>query len=132
MARPHKCRKVELIPGITYFKPRGIPMDMLEEVKLSVDEFESLRLADYNAFSHEESAERMNISRATFGRIVEKARYKIVDALLNGKAIIIEGGNYKPSDTFEYRCRRCHRKWQFTVERRKNANCPHCEKENIT
>lgn len=127
MARPHKCRNVEIIPGVRYFKPRGIPIESLEEVRLLVDEFESLRLADYNALSQEEAAERMNISRATFGRIIEKARYKIVDALLNGKALIIEGGNYQESNTFEFQCRKCNRKWQFVAGRKRHRKCPHCE-----
>ncbi len=62
----------------------------LEEITLEHDELEALRLADLNGMSHEDSAEKMNISRATFGRIVENARKKVVDGILNGKAIRIE------------------------------------------
>jgi len=61
----------------------------LEEIIIEHDELESLRLADLLAYSHEEAAEEMKISRATFGRILEKARRKVIDAILNGKAIKI-------------------------------------------
>lgn len=127
MARPHKCRHVQIIPGVTYFKPRGIPMSSLEEVKLTVDEFEALRLADFEALSHEQAAENMKISRATFGRIIEKARHTVVDALLNGKAVLIEGGNYRTGEFREFHCRHCNRKWSLTAFTKKNKNCPHCK-----
>ncbi len=61
----------------------------LEEVLLEQDELEALRLADFNASSHEEGAKEMKISRATFGRILENARNKVADAILNAKAIRI-------------------------------------------
>jgi len=61
----------------------------LDEIILEYDELESLRLADLLAYSHEESAEEMKISRATFGRILENARKKVADGILNGKAIRI-------------------------------------------
>ncbi len=64
-------------------------MSDLEEIILEFDELESLRLADLLAYSHEESANEMDISRATFGRILENARRKVADSLLNGKAIMI-------------------------------------------
>lgn len=64
-------------------------MQDLEEIVLDHDELESLRLADFMAYSHEKAAKEMNISRATFGRIVEVARKKITDGVLNGKAIRI-------------------------------------------
>ena len=70
-------------------------MPSLEEVRLTVDERESLRLADLLGMSHEEAGRRMGVSRATFGRIVECARKIVADALIHGKAIRVEGGNYK-------------------------------------
>ncbi len=80
------------MPDKNYFKPRGIPTVDLEEVNLTLDEFEAIRLADYEQLYQEEAATRMNISRQTFGRIVEEAHKKIADVLLNGKALKIEGG----------------------------------------
>ena len=75
-----------------YFKPRGIPISQLEEVVLSLDEYEAIRLADYEQLYQEEAAARMKISRQTFGRIIEAAHKKIADVLMNGKALKIEGG----------------------------------------
>jgi predicted DNA-binding protein (UPF0251 family) len=89
LPRPRKFRRVCCRPSAYYFKPRGIPVYELEEITLDNDELESLRLADLLAHSHEDSASQMKISRATFGRIVESARKKVADGILNGKAIRI-------------------------------------------
>ena len=89
MPRPRKYRHVCCNPSSYYFKPRGIPIYELEEILLEHDELESLRLADLLGYSHEDAAKEMKISRATFGRIVEIARRKITDGILNGKAIRI-------------------------------------------
>jgi uncharacterized protein len=94
MPRPCCRRRVASLPGADYFKPRGIPMIYLEEVALSVDELEAVRLADMEGQYHEEAAKSMGVSRATFGRIVESARCKIAGALVQGKALKIEGGTY--------------------------------------
>ena len=91
MPRPCKHKHTESDPQAQYFKPRGIPMHQLEEVILFADEIESVRLADIEGLYHEEAAERMKISRATFGRVLERAHGKIADALLNGKALWISG-----------------------------------------
>lgn len=89
MPRPKKQRRICCSPTAFYFKPRGIPVYELEEVILNNDELESLRLADLMEYSQENAAKEMNISRATFGRIVENARKKVADAILNGKAVRI-------------------------------------------
>ena len=89
MPRPRKHRRVCCSPAAYYFKPREIPMKELEEINLDHDELESLRLADFLAYSHEKAANEMKISRATFGRILEIARKKVADGILNGKAIRI-------------------------------------------
>ncbi len=92
MPRPFCCRRVGYKPGTVYFKPAGVPMVRLKEIVLSLDEMESLRLADLNGLYQEQAAQQMNISRATFARIIESARRKVADALLHGKALRIEGG----------------------------------------
>ncbi len=92
MPRPKCHRQICRIPDKNYFKPRGIPSADLEEIVLSLDEFEAVRLADYEQLYQEEAATRMNISRQTFGRIVVCARKKIADVLINAKALKIEGG----------------------------------------
>jgi uncharacterized protein len=93
MPRPKCCRRICGVPDKSYFKPRGIPSSELEEVLLNLDEFEAIRLADYEQFYQEQAASQMNISRQTFGRIIESAHQKLADALLNGKAIKIEDGD---------------------------------------
>jgi len=92
MPRPRQCRRVAQMPQATYYKPRGVPLRTLEQVALTVDELEALRLADLEGLYHEAAAQQMNVSRQTFGRIVEAARRKVADALVNGKALSIDGG----------------------------------------
>lgn len=95
----NKClRYIDNHPGCTFYKPAGIPMPKLAQVTLSLDEYESIRLADLEGLYQEEAAKRMSISRQTFGRIIEAAHKKIADALINGKAIKIEGGNIEIKD----------------------------------
>jgi predicted DNA-binding protein (UPF0251 family) len=95
MPRPRICRRVGFQPNVTYFKPRGISLRELEESILTVDEFESIRLKDLEGLEEEIAAKKMNISQPTFNRLVSSARKKIADAIVNGKAIKIEGGVYK-------------------------------------
>jgi uncharacterized protein len=92
MARPCRCRRIRCSPDTNYFKPRGIPLDELEEVNLTLDELEAMRLADFMELYQEDAAKKMNISRQTFGNIINSAHKKIADALLNAKALKIEGG----------------------------------------
>ena len=74
MARPTKWRRVAFVPQVTYFKPAGIPLRALEEVGLTVEELEAIRLKDVEGLQQEECAERMRISRPTFHRVLESAR----------------------------------------------------------
>lgn len=92
MPRPPIPRTVRYWPGAVYYKPRGIPLRTLEEVVLGLDEVEALRLADRDGLSQEEVGERMKVSRATAGRILESAHRKVADAILGGKALRIECG----------------------------------------
>ena len=129
MPRPKKYRKVKCSPTAYYFKPRAISLSSLEEIILESDELESLNLADFCAFSHEKSAEQMKISRATFGRIVEKARFKIVDAILNGKAIKISEElpvMLKNKSTECAKCKSCSPEGVLI----KNGICVNCKKLN--
>lgn len=103
MSRPIKCRRVAFIPGVIYFKPAGIPLRMLDETCLSIEEAEAIRLKDLEDLDQEQCAQRMNISRPTFQRVLESARRKTADALLNGKAIRIEGGNFEMVDGADIR-----------------------------
>ncbi|MFH1770040.1 MAG: DUF134 domain-containing protein [archaeon] len=93
--RPRRHRRVHSEPNITYFKPRGVPLSELNESIVSVSEFEAIRLKDLEGIEQGEAAKKMDISQPTFHRLIISARKKIADAIVNGKAIKIEGGNYK-------------------------------------
>ena len=83
-----------------YFKPRAVPLVELSEVTLTVDEFEAMRLKDKLGLDQIDAAKKMDVSQPTFHRILESARKKIAEALINGKAIKIEGGNFKMTPGF--------------------------------
>jgi predicted DNA-binding protein (UPF0251 family) len=93
MPRPRITRRIRFAPGITYFRPRGAVQ--LAEAVLTMDELEAVRLNDYEEIDQEVAAKKMGISQPTFHRLLLSARRKIADALVNGKAIKIEGGVYK-------------------------------------
>ena len=95
--RPKKTRWIKCVPAERCFKPRCRPLSKLEGVYLSLDEFEAVRLADLEGLKQVDAAKRLKISRPTFSRIVASARGKIADALVNIKAIRIEGGCCKIS-----------------------------------
>lgn len=132
MARPRKDRIVAYNPEVSYFKPRGIPMVDLDEVLLTVDEREAIRLADLLGYSHEDAGERMGVSRATFGRIIQKARQHVADALINGKAINVEGGNYRMvMDRRLFLCQDCNSQWEAPQQTGRPKACPSCSGQNF-
>lgn len=92
MPRPKKPRWVRFDPEVTYFKPRGVPLSELDEVVLSVEELEALRLADFKNLDQTEAAKKMRTSQSTLNRILALAHQKVAEALIEGKAIKIEGG----------------------------------------
>ncbi len=95
MPRPLKYRRINWEPGVTYFKPRGIPMNRLEEVTLTMDQSEAIRLKYVKDMDQVDCAKKMNISQSTFQRILHSANKKIAEAIISGKAIKIEGGNIR-------------------------------------
>ena len=131
MARPRNCRRVEILPNVNYFKPRGIPISALQEVILTVDELEALRLADLDGLYQEEAAERMNVSRQTFGRIIESAHRKVADALIQGKALRIEGGEFEMAEMRKFKCADCRHTWELPYGTGRPENCPSCKSANI-
>jgi len=90
--RPKKTRWIKCEPGERCFRPQCKPLSKLDGVHLTLDEFEAIRLADLEELKQEEAAKKMKISRPTFSRIISSAHRKIGDALVNIKAIRIEGG----------------------------------------
>jgi uncharacterized protein len=128
VARPRKPRRVSFLPGVTYFKPQGIPLRFLEEVQLSIDELEALRLKDLDGLEQEAAAGEMNISRQTFQRILEDAHRKVAESLVQGKALRIEGGDYEVAPV-HFRCRRCGHGWDQVLSNGSPLSCPSCEEE---
>jgi predicted DNA-binding protein (UPF0251 family) len=132
MVRPQKDRRVAFNPAISYFKPRGIPMMQLEEVRLTVDEREAIRLSDLLDMSHEEAGHCMGVSRATFGRIIQSGRKAIADALINGKAINVEGGHYRIVDQNRiFKCKSCSHTWEEERGTGRPPRCPKCKRDNL-
>jgi uncharacterized protein len=131
MVRPRNCRRVGCLPESYYFKPRGIPMIKLEEVHLTVDEFEAIRLADLEGLYQEKAAAKMNISRQTFGRIIESGHKKVAEALVKGKALKIEGGDIDMASMRAFRCSDCHQSWILPYGTGSPSNCPSCKSVNI-
>lgn len=130
MPRPRKPRCVQGEPAYGFFKPRGIPLRELEVVSLSVEELEALRLADIEELYQEDAALRMEISRPTFHRVLKEARRKVATALVEGKALGIEGGDYVlAGDTRIFECVECGHTWEEPFGsgvRACEAVCPKC------
>ena len=132
MVRPQKDRMVAFNPEISYFKPRGIPMIDLEEVCLTVDQREAIRLSDLLGMSHEDAGRRMGVSRATFGRIIQKARVAVADALINGKAINVGGGSYRIVNQARlFRCLNCDLEWEEPFGSGRPKYCPSCNENEF-
>ena len=106
MSRPKQCRKIVSPPLMLGFKPFGIVRLTSERVILRYDEYESVRLLDYEGLRQEDAAEKMNVSRPTLTRIYGNARKTIAKAFVEGKMIMIDGGNVDFGRIW-YRCRKC-------------------------
>jgi len=123
MPRPQKSRKVCNPPKMKGFKPFGIPLCETENVRLTFEEYESIKLISYDMLSQEQAAEQMNVSRPTITRIYNKALKTIAKAFVEGKAIVIEGGNYL-FDADWFKCKKCHK----LIEGLENhVKCENCE-----
>ncbi len=124
MSRPHCCRRISGKPAASMFKPAGVPARELDEIVMTLDEFEALRLADLEGQYQEQAAERMGVSRSTFGRIVDSAHRKVAEVLIEGKALRIEGGPVYTELRNRFRCRRCALQWTGLAQ--EAGECPRC------
>ena len=133
MPRPPKKRLIENIPEIKYFKPAGVPRREIEEIRLTLEEVEALRLKDKKGMNQQECAEKMGISRPTFQRILVSAHEKIAEALLEGKGIRFKGGDYRIARG-NYQCVKCETVFKHRNRRRnrRGQNCPECGGEAIS
>ena len=126
MARPENRRRVCWKPEHTVFKPAGIPMKQLDQVRLTVDELEAVRLADLEGLYQDAAAGRMKVSRQTFGRIVTSAHRKIAEVLVQGGALIIKGGNVEMADMRKFQCDGCEHGWEVPFGTGRPQQCPAC------
>jgi predicted DNA-binding protein (UPF0251 family) len=130
VARPIRCRRVCRRCNSDYFKPRGIPIRLLEEVNLGMDELEAVRLADLEGMYQEDAARRMDVSRQTFGNIIASAHRKVADALVNAKALKVEGGVVRVMER-QFICSECKNEWMVAYGGGRPAECPKCKSGNI-
>jgi predicted DNA-binding protein (UPF0251 family) len=126
MPRPKCCRQIGVMPEKRCFHPEGMSSPCLEEVLLTLDEYEAIRLADLEGLYQEQAASRMKISRQTFGRIIAAAHRKVADVLVNGKILKIEGGPVSIKAEEPVRCPRCRRASSLPGNKHNEAICPHC------
>ncbi|ROL61382.1 DUF134 domain-containing protein [Bacteroidetes/Chlorobi group bacterium ChocPot_Mid] len=133
MPRPHKCRRISSNPDVVYFKPAGLRIKELEEISLTLDEYEAIRLADYEGLYQENAAEKMNISRQTFGNIINSAHQKIADFLLNAKVLVIKGGVIEilNEKNKKFRCKECNNTFKRNINTFNTINCPRCKSSEV-
>jgi len=129
MGRPRKNRKVKRPPRFAQFKPLGIPSRQLGELTLSLDEYEALRLADGEGYDQAEAAELMNISRPTFTRLIESARYTMAVFLEKGPLLTIEGGSVHFLKD-QWWCRQCGKAFSADMDSLLTT-CPVCKSKDL-
>ena len=129
MSRPQTDRMVYTPPFYSEFKPVGIPGRYLNKTKLTLDEYEAFRLADHMSLSHNEAADEMEISRSTFTRLIEKARKKIANFLIEGQLLTIDGGNIHFRNNI-IRCKDCGHMF-ITKIGASFTECPECDSKNL-
>lgn len=129
MRGPYRRRRVQGPPRINQFKPSGVPAKTLQSINLNLDEFEAIRLADFEGLDHNAGAQKMDISRPTFSRLIEKARNKVSQALINGWMLTIEGGNIDFTH-HRYYCKDCGDDIEQPIETELEV-CPDCGSTNV-
>ena len=129
MPRPQDKRIVHEPPLFSEFKPLGIKGQDLEQILLTLDEYEALRLADYKSLSHAEAAEEMEISRSTFTRLIEKARKKIAELIIDGRLLTIDGGNIHFRNNI-IRCDNCGHMFNIKINTT-FSECPDCHSKKL-
>jgi len=104
MPRPRKWRKVCCMPASSRFGPLDSTINADNNISMTIDEYETIRLIDLEGFTQEECAVQMNIARTTVQGIYNDARKKLSESLVNGKVLRIEGGDYQLCDGLEIKC----------------------------
>lgn len=127
MPRPKCCRQIFAMPEKIRFQPEGVKASIFVEVLLNLDEYEAIRLADLEGLYQAQAAARMNVSRQTFGRIIEVAHRKVADVLVNGKVLRIDGGSVSTSAEKAVRCSSCRQARTPECGKSSERSCPHFE-----
>lgn len=134
MPRPRCCRRIRCTPRAHTFEPADLAPEKDEPVHLTLDEFEALRLADYEGLYHEEAARLMEISRPTFTRLISSARQKVAAMLVEGRSLFVKGGEIKMVEETNQRtfvCDDCGHKWQLAHGTGCPRECPECHSPNV-
>ncbi|MDA3850357.1 MAG: DUF134 domain-containing protein [Spirochaetaceae bacterium] len=129
MPRPKRQRMILSPPLYDCFKPQGVPAKNLREILLELDELEALRLADVEGMDHVDAAEKMDISRSTFTRLIDQARGKSAEFLVNGGVLKVLGGPVHFRET-RIRCRSCGNRFREELLGAP-GNCPRCGSEDL-
>ena len=125
MPRRKRHRHVHREPTVSVYKPAGTPAKELEEILLAVDEFEAIRLADYEGLNQREACTIMKISQPTFNRILASARNKIAQGIVEGQVLRIEGGRYVLGDgSGGLQCLDCD--YRLDMDKDQRNACPKC------
>jgi predicted DNA-binding protein (UPF0251 family) len=132
MPRRKQFRKVSKEPLISIFKPAGIPAKDLDEMFISVDEFEAVRLADFEGMNQREASDVMHVSQPTFNRILTSARKKIAETIVRGIVLRIEGGEYVlPCDIRVFECEKCGNSIDAPLGQPRPRTCPQCGSNSL-
>ena len=127
--RTKKSRLIQKAPSFSGFKPFGVQKTSISEVLFNYEEYEAIKLCDYDLLTHAEASALMNVSRPTFTRVYESARRKIAKAFVEVSSICIEGGN-AILDLIWVRCEVC--KLSFTLPDGVKKECPFCGSIHLT
>lgn len=125
--RPRRCRRIRGMPSCNQFNPAG---PIKDEINLTLEELEAIKLKDNQGLDQIEAAEKMNVSQPTFHRILQEARKKIADALINAKSLRIYGGANKMAMK-KFKCYACEHKWEVPYGTGRPDKCPKCNSINI-
>ncbi|MBN2436415.1 MAG: DUF134 domain-containing protein [Spirochaetes bacterium] len=130
MSRPRKTRTIEGPPYCKSFKPQGIPTRYINTIVITVEEYECVRLADYNNLEHKDASAKLGISRSVFTRMLQNARNKIAKAIIDGCELLIEGGEFDFENN-RIRCLACHNTYQAPINEVSITVCPNCSSDNL-
>ncbi len=130
MPRQKRHRFVHREPPISVYKPAGIPLKELDEILITLDEYEAIRLADFKGMNQREACSVMHISQPTFHRILASARHKIAKGIVEGHALRIEGGRYILADgSGGFQCTGCGTR--LDMQKDDGRPCPNCGSKRI-